>query len=57
MKHLIILSKHFIQIAQIIYSKVIQITKNLIIKAKTALFVGNLLDEGCYNKKLTANIQ
>ena len=46
MKHLIILSKHFIQIAQIIYSKVIQITKNLIIKAKTALFVGNLLDEG-----------
>ena len=57
MKHLIILSKHFIQIAQIIYSKVIQITKNLIIKAKTALFVGNLLGEGCYNKKLTANIQ
>ena len=51
MKHLIILSKHFIQIAQIIYSKVIQITKNLIIKAKTALFVGNLLDEGCYNTK------
>ena len=49
MKHLIILDKHFIQIPQNYNDKVIQTAKNKMREAKPALFVGNLLDTGCYN--------
>ena len=49
MKHLIILDKYFIQIPQNYNDKVIQTAKNRMREAKPALFVGNLLDTGCYN--------
>ena len=52
MKYLNILAKHFIQIPQNYYDKVIQTAKNRMREAKPALFVGNLLDAGCYNIKI-----